>query len=575
MIISLSVLAGGFAASAEDEGTHFRPGNLVVSRSVYHNDPDNIIVGMTLPPNCTKGCVMAAFDGSFPYVFNNAPIDGSFGLTSKIFLDQLTPSGKFINTLGVPSSAGPAGDRNYMVTSFSSKSELALNLSTDRQRLTFMGYLSPIDAIDVSNSNTPAVVDPTNPVTESVLRLVAELDRYGHFQFTETNAYSGNNGRAAILNNRHGEGVVYMSGNAGNGSKVQPTGILLGAGAQILTPVDTPEALQSPGLPTPLGSFNITQLLLDPTMPAKGFNGPDKVGKDDNFRGLTVHDDVIYYTKGSGGNGVNTVYFVDTTGLACPMITTPPHSVVPPNSGGVGLPVSGASLPVSPLVLPSPLPASGLPSNMCVLAGFPTLLASSSTGVTNPFGLWFANDHTLYVADEGDGVHDSTLYIHAAGQTAAGLQKWVLDPVAKTWKHVYTLQAGLDLGVAYTVTGYPTGNNGTGAGTDGTGLPWSPATDGLRNITGRVNEDGTVTIWGITSTVSGSGDQGADPNRLVAITDHLAATTSDGEHFTTLRTARFGEVLRGVSFTPGTEVASCGDRRGDDRECDKERDDRR
>jgi hypothetical protein len=190
------------------------------------------------------------------------------------------------------------------------------------------------------------------------------------------------------------------------------------------------------------------------------------------------------------------------------MITTPPHSTVPPNSGGVGLPVSGASLPVSPLVLPTPLPASGLPSNMCVLAGFPTLLASSTTGVTNPFGLWFANDHTLYVADEGDGVHDSTLYTHAAGQSAAGLQKWVLDPVAKTWKHVYTLQAGLDLGVAYTVTGYPTGNNGSGIGTDGTGLPWSPAADGLRNITGRVNEDGTVTIWGITSTVSGSGDQG-------------------------------------------------------------------
>ena len=27
------------------------------------------------------------------------------------------------------------------------------------------------------------------------------VDRDGHFNFTETNAYSGNNGRAAILNN--------------------------------------------------------------------------------------------------------------------------------------------------------------------------------------------------------------------------------------------------------------------------------------------------------------------------------------------------------------------------------------
>jgi hypothetical protein len=490
---------------------------------------------MKLPPNCAPAnCVVAKYDGTYPTVFNNAPIDGSFGITSKIFLDQLTPSGWFVDTLEVPS--GPA-TKDHMVTSFSSKSELALNLSTDHRRLTFMGYLAPIDAIDVSNSNTPGAVDPTNPVAESVLRMVAEVDAHAHFQFTETNAYSGNNGRAAILNNRHGEGVVYTAGNAGNGSNPQPSGILLGAGAQILTPSDQPEALQSPGLPTPVGSFNITQLLVDPAMPAKGFNKADKVGKDDNFRGLTVFDDVIYYTKGSGGNGVNTVYFVDTTGLACPMMTTPA------NSGGVGLPVSGASLPVSPLVIPVPLPATGLPSNMCVLAGFPTLLAKSTTGVTNPFGLWFANDHTLYVADEGDGV-----YKNAAAQAAAGLQKWVLDDAAKTWKHVYTLQAGLSLGVTYTVKNYPTGINAA------TGLLWSPATDGLRNITGRVNRDGTVSIWAITSTVSGSGDQGADPNKLVMVTDRLADTTLPaGAHFTTLRTARSGEVLRGVSFTPGTD----------------------
>ena len=85
------------------------------------------------------------------------------------------------------------------------------------------------------------------------------------------------------------------------------------------------------------------------------------------------------------------------------------------------------------------------------------------------------------------------------------------------WKLAYTLQAGLGLGRPYTVPGYPTGTN------TATGLPWAPATDGLRNITGRVNRDGTVTIYAITSTVSGSGDQGADPNKLVAITDNLDA----------------------------------------------------
>jgi hypothetical protein len=65
-----------------------------------------------------------------------------------------------------------------------------------------------------------------------------------------------------------------------------------------------------------------------------------------------------------------------------------------------------------------------------------------------------------------------------------------------------------------------------------------------------------VTIWAITSTVSGGGDQGADPNKLVAITDPISATSpASWEHFVTLRTARFGQVLRGVSFTPGTRFA--------------------
>ena len=95
-----------------------------------------------------------------------------------------------------------------------------------------------------------------------------------------------------------------------------------------------------------------------------------------------------------------------------------------------------------------------------------------------------------------------------------------------------------------------TGNNAA------TGLPWSPATDGLRNITGKVNGDGTVDIYAITSTVSGSGDQGADPNKLVVIKDKLKATTLPAnESFSTVRTAKSGEVLRGVSFTPGTGLS--------------------
>ena len=119
----------------------------------------------------------------------------------------------------------------------------------------------------------------------------------------------------------------------------------------------------------------------------------------------------------------------------------------------------------------------------------------------------------------------------------AGLQKWSLT--AGTWHLDYTLQNGLGLGVPYSVAGLD--------------QSLYPATDGLRNITGKLNRDGTVTIFAITSTISTSGDQGADPNRLVSITDNLADKSLPNEQFNILETAGFGEVLRGVAFTP------CGD----------------
>jgi hypothetical protein len=521
VVVAISLLVTAGPALAHSRGRDERPsgGDLLVSGSRYHEA--DLQPGVTvLPPGCTTGCATATADGAYPYVFNNDLVDSSFGVASPIFLERITPQGALLDRFRVPT--------RDLVTSFSSKSELALNNSTSGRDVTFMGYAAPIDGIDISNSNTPGVVDSTNPVTSSFLRAVAALDPSGRLSFTETNAYSGNNGRAAILNDERGHHLIYTAGNAGNGSNPQPDGVILGAGAQIMNQSFRPEALQSAGPPTPVGSFNVTQLG-DP---------PDKIGKDDNFRGLTIFDNVLYYTKGSGSNGVDTVYFVDTTGKACP--------------NGTGVPQPGAQLPTSPLAFdPSTLQSNGLPSNMCVLRGFPTTLAKSKSNTSFPFGVWFANPDTLYVADEGDGSNKfssaSGGYTDAAAQTTAGLQKWVLDPATQTWNRAYTLQAGLNLGQPYSVPRYPIGNNAA------TGLPWAPATDGLRNITGRVNRDGTVTIWAVTSTVSGSGDQGADPNQLVAITDDPAVTTPGSESFRQVVAPRYGQVLRGVTLAPHGE----------------------
>src|SRR6516165_7689291 len=147
--------SGGRAALADSD--YFQPGNLLLSRALYDNNPNNVQAGFTqLPPNCTAAtpCATAISNGTYPYVWNNDTVDASFGITAKIVLDQLTPSGVLVNSLEVPNSSqnGVPPTKDQMVTSFPSKSEIALNLSTDGSYLTFMGYLAPIDAIDISNS---------------------------------------------------------------------------------------------------------------------------------------------------------------------------------------------------------------------------------------------------------------------------------------------------------------------------------------------------------------------------------------------------------------------------------------
>ncbi|HEY6786606.1 MAG TPA: hypothetical protein VI365_04770 [Trebonia sp.] len=526
-VIAATTTAAG-ASAIEPAGSSHRsvvvPGDLLVSESYYQNDP-GIVAGATiLPPGAGTAGTAAVANGKYPYVFNNVvTADPSFGVTSPLYLKEITPDGRPVATIDVPTQD--------MTTSFSSKSEDALNLSTDGKYVTFMGYAAAPDTVDASNSNTPAAIDPTNPVPGAYYRAIAQLGQDGKFTFTDTNAYSGNNGRAAIAADVDGKEYYYTSGNAGNGSNPQPNGIILGAGTQIVTPSTASPYDQTPGTPTPVGSFSVSKL----------GDKADKVGKDDNFRGLTISNNVLYYTKGSGSNGVNTVYFLDTTGTACP--------------NGVGLPAAGAKLPTTALSYDlTTLQSGGLPSNMCILAGFPTALAKSATDASDyPFGIWFANPTTLYVADEGSGdnAYDATTgaYTAAAASTTAGLQKWVFNSATGQWNLAYTLRNGLNLGTPYSVRGYPTGVNTV------TGLPWAPATDGLRNITGTVNRNGTVTIWAVTSTVSGGGDQGADPNELVSITDNVKASSlPSGESFRTVVDPAYDQVVRGVSFTPGTGV---------------------
>ena len=68
---------------------------------------------------------------------------------------------------------------------------------------------------------------------------------------------------------------------------------------------------------------------------------------------------------------------------------------------------------------------------------------------------------------------------------------------------------------------------------------------------GGLNNDGTATIYSATSTVSGSGDQGADPDQVMEITDQLGATTPGSESFRTIDGPQNRVVYRGVAVVPG------------------------
>ena len=132
---------GGTAPGSRGIRSWFLPGNLVVS-SVYEGQAGLFQPGVTvLPPGCTTGCATATNDGSYPGVFNNVIPDPSFGVTSPIFLDQITPTGTHQHAARARRRR-PIRRRPDRVTSFSSKSEMALNLSTNGRDLTFMGYVA-------------------------------------------------------------------------------------------------------------------------------------------------------------------------------------------------------------------------------------------------------------------------------------------------------------------------------------------------------------------------------------------------------------------------------------------------
>jgi len=141
--------------------------------------PD-IVAGTTVLPISPPD--VASNGGSYPGVFGNTSVDGNFGVTSPIYLGQITPTGTMVSTTDLTALTG-------ITTSFSSKSELSLNQSTSGGALTLSGYNAPVGTLDVSNANTPNHIDPTNTDTQTPTnRSVVQVSANGTVQVTNTNA---------------------------------------------------------------------------------------------------------------------------------------------------------------------------------------------------------------------------------------------------------------------------------------------------------------------------------------------------------------------------------------------------
>lgn len=471
------------------------PNTLVISSTTYDRTQGAVAalaVGTTLP-NTNTATTTAVASNNYVEVWNNASADPSFGVTSPILLTDIEPhSGHVFGTLSVPT--------DQVVTSFSSKSELGLHVAGagPSSRLIFVAYAGPgVGAIDVSNSDAVPGQDPTNPVTfafgdsYAFARTVVAVDSHGHFSYTPTINYGGNNGRSALLGPN---GLYYTVGNANNGnadsfgaSNGTNPDVTETTGLEAVAPIDAPWA----AVPVPAGDSAEVDPLIQYALGKKG--ALDKPGKDNNYRGVTEFGGSLYFTKGSGSNGMDTVYMVQ------------------------GLPtVAGAAA-----------------ATISVVPGFPTDSARATGGDYTPFAVFFANATTMYVTDEGTGSS-------VDASEHAGLEKWT--NVGGTWQLDYVLTNGL-IGVVDTNLN----------GSDG---PYPDVTTiGLRNLAGVVNDDGTVTLWAATSTSSASGDNGADPNKVVRITDRLSATTMSGdvpgETFTTIAGPTYGTAYRGVAYVCG------------------------
>lgn len=267
------------------------------------------------------------------------------------------------------------------------------------------------------------------------------------------------------------------------------------------------------------------------------------IDNTNNIRSVATVDGSSFYISGQGvkGDATQGVFLATAGASAATAIDTSTDTRTllisagtlyvsrdsKQGSGGTDNIASYGGLPgaaTAPVILP------GINKSITLTAAQANTVNTSRIGKSvalSPENFFFAAPDVLYVADSGNPKQ--------GGLGDGGLQKWTFSN--GSWSLSYTLSNGLNL-------------------VPDTG---SAGTTGLIGLTGRVNADGSVSLYATNETI---GD--LDPTYLYGITDRLRATApAADERFTVLMTASADTNIRGVAFAPqaacfcpGTAIAT-------------------
>ena len=296
---------------------------------------------------------------AFPAIFTDKTV---IGIEASIHLDEFNPIAGFprIGTMKVPG----------VTSNFGGRLEGVLMLSMDGQFLTYIGIAAPVGSNGTSNSySTAAGVNLQGNTSPLYNRVIAMIGANRSVTLNPVNdAYSGDVPRAALTV----DGTqFYMVGNSDGTIYDDGTGPGTSIGIRY----------------APIGSATTIQL-------ANYFanDRPDQTPanhvKDNNFRGLGIYRGNLYVSKGSGGNGDNGLFRVFNG--------TSSDGLRAPTTGNMVTQLFGSAA---------------------------TDPVSKAASIHTPYGFWFANDTTVYAADEGNITTDSKGALIV--DPLAGLQKWI------------------------------------------------------------------------------------------------------------------------------------------------------